>query len=185
MILEKEAIVPISEDEVPQKIRDAQNPPVVKVPRKEMDEQTERKLCSERFEKILESYRNDENVSLGLLVRYEEELPIFIEAVEVLDDKACRTACRKIVRACMIVSNYRVRNDRKRDWVCGTYISRVGEHFENWVRMVCLDDELIELINCFFNGKKLTQKQTDLVKVLLHNTPKTHVNRYTSELLDE
>lgn len=185
MILDEKSIIPISEDEVPQKIRDAQSPPVVKVTYKEIDELTKRKLCSERFEKILAAYKSDENEDPSLLVRYEEELPIFIEAVTTLDDKVYRTVSRKIVRACMIVSNYRVRGVRKHGLVCGTYMSRVRERFEHWVRMVFLEDELIELIDYISNGKKLTPKQMDIVKVLLHNTPKTHVNRYIPAMLDD
>lgn len=79
MILEKKSIIPISEDEVPQKVRDAQNPPVVKVPHKEFDEKTKRELCSARFEKMLAVYRSDENDDPNLLVRFEEELPIFLK----------------------------------------------------------------------------------------------------------
>ena len=185
LILDEKSIIPISEDEVPQKVRDAQNPPVVKVPHKELDEKTKRELCSARFEKMLAAYKSDENKDPSLLVRYEEELPIFIEAVTTLDDKVYRTVNRKIVRACMVVSNYRVREARKYGWVCGTYMSRVREHFEHWVRMVFLEDELIELIDYISNGKKLTPKQMDIVKVLLHNAPKTHVNRYIPAMLDD
>ena len=64
-------------------------------------------------------------------------------------------------------------------------MSRVRERFEHWVRMVFLEDELIELIDYISNGKKLTPKQMDIVKVLLHNTPKTHVNRYIPAMLDD
>jgi len=185
LILDEKSIIPISEDEVPQKIRDAQNPPVVKVTYKEIDEQTKRRLCSERFEKILAAYRSDENDDPSLLVRYEEELPIFIEAVTTLDDKLYRTVNRKIVRACMVVSNYRVREARKYGWVCGTYMSRVKESFERWVRMVFLEDDLAKLLDSISKEEKLTQRQMDVIKVLLHNTPRTHVNRYISSFFDD
>lgn len=185
LILDEKSIIPISEDEVPQKIRDAQSPPVVKVTYKEIDEQTKRRLCSERFEKILAAYRSDENDDPSLLVRYEEELPIFIEAVTTLDDKVYRTVNRKIVRACMVVSNYRVREARKYGWVCGTYMSRVKESFERWVRMVFLEDDLAKLLDSISKGEKLTQRQMDVIKVLLHNTPRTHVNRYISSFFDD
>jgi len=185
LILDEKSIIPISEDEVPQKIRDAQSPPVVKVTYKEIDEQTKRRLCSERFEKILAAYRSDENDDPSLLVRYEEELPIFIEAVTTLDDKLYRTVNRKIVRACMVVSNYRVREARKYGWVCGTYMSRVKESFERWVRMVFLEDDLAKLLDSISKEEKLTQRQMDVIKVLLHNTPRTHVNRYISSFFDD
>lgn len=185
LILDKKSIIPISEDEVPQKIRDAQSPPVVKVTHKEIDEQTKRKLCSERFEKLLAAYRSDENDDPRLLVRYEEELPIFIEAVTTLDDKVYRTVNRKIVRACMVVSNYRVREARKYGWVCGTYMSRVKESFERWVRMVFLEDDLAKLLDSISKEEKLTLRQMDVIKVLLHNTPRTHVNRYISSFFDD
>jgi len=185
LILDEKSIIPISEDEVPQKIRDAQSPPVVKVTYKEIDEQTKRRLCSERFEKILAAYRSDENDDPSLLVRYEEELPIFIEAVTTLDDKVYRTVNRKIVRACMVVSNYRVREARKYGWVCGTYMSRVKESFERWVRMVFLEDDLAKLLDSISKEEKLTQRQMDVIKVLLHNTPRTHVNRYISSFFDD
>lgn len=158
MILDEKSIIPISEDEVPQKIRDAQSPPVVKVTYKEIDEQTKRRLCSERFEKILAAYKSDENEDLSLLVRYEEELPIFIEAVTTLDDKVYRTVNRKIVRACMVVSNYRVREARKYGWVCGTYMSRVKESFERWVRMVFLEDDLAKLLDSISKGGEINTK---------------------------
>ena len=183
--LEKDAIFPISEDEVPQKVRDAQNPPVVKVPHKELDEKTKRELCGARFEKMLAAYRSDENDDPNLLVRFEEELPIFIEAVTTLDDKVYRTVNRKIVRACMVVSNYRVREARKYGWVCGTYTSRVKESFERWVRMVFLEDDLAKLLDSISKEEKLTQRQMDVIKVLLHNTPRTHVNRYISSFFDD
>lgn len=182
--LEKDAIFPISDDEVPQKIRDVQNPPVVRAPHKELDEQTKCELCSARFEKMLTAYRSDENVDPNLLVRFEEELPIFIEAVTKLDDKVYRTAYRKVVRACMVVSNYRIKEERKYGWGCGTYMSHVREHFEHWVRMVFLEDELMNLLDCISKGEKLTSRQMDVIKVLLHNTPRTHVNRYISSFLD-
>ena len=185
LILDEKSIIPVSEDEVPQKIRDAQSPPVVKVTYKEIDEQTKRRLCSERFEKILAAYRSDENDDPSLLVRYEEELPIFIEAVTTLDDKLYRTVNRKIVRACMVVSNYRVREARKYGWVCGTYMSRVKESFERWVRMVFLEDDLAKLLDSISKEEKLTQRQMDVIKVLLHNTPRTHVNRYISSFFDD
>jgi len=185
LILDEKSIIPISEDEVPQKIRDAQSPPVVKVTYKEIDEQTKRRLCSERFEKILAAYRSDENDDPSLLVRYEEELPIFIEAVTTLDDKVYRTVNRKIVRACMVVSNYRFRAARKYGWVCGTYMSRVKESFERWVRMVFLEDDLAKLLDSISKEEKLTQRQMDVIKVLLHNTPRTHVNRYISSFFDD
>lgn len=185
LILDEKSIIPISEDEVPQKIRDAQSPPVVKVTYKEIDEQTKRRLCSERSEKILATYRSDENDDPSLLVRYEEELPIFIEAVTTLDDKVYRTVNRKIVRACMVVSNYRVREARKYGWVCGTYMSRVKESFERWVRIVFLEDDLAKLLDSISKEEKLTQRQMDVIKVLLHNTPRTHVNRYISSFFDD
>ena len=183
--LENDAILPIYEDEMPQKIRDAQSPPVVKVTYKEIDEQTKRKLCSERFEKILAAYKSDENDDPNLLVRFEKELLIFFEAVTTLDDKVYRTVNRKIVRACMVVSNYRVREARKYGWVCGTYMSRVKESFERWVRMVFLEDDLAKLLDSISKEEKLTQRQMDVIKVLLHNTPRTHVNRYISSFFDD
>lgn len=185
LILDEKSIIPISEDEVPQKIRDAQSPPMVKVTHKEIDEQTKRKHCSERFEKMLAAYRSDENDDPSLLVRYEEELPIFIEAVTTLEDKVYRTVYRKIVRACMVVSNYRVREARKYGWVCGTYMSRVKESFERWVRMVFLEDDLAKLFDSISKDEKLTLRQMDMIKVLLHNTPRTHVNRYISSFFDD
>lgn len=185
LILEKESIIPISEDEVPQKIRDIQNPPVVKKINKELDEQTKRELCSARFEKILEEYRRDVNDDPNLIIRYEEEISIFIEAVTTFDEKEYHTVSRKIVRACMAVSNYRVKDVGRRGWVCGTYMSGVRDDFERWVKLVFLEDDLKELIDCFQKGKKLTQKQMDMVMVLLHNTPKVHVNRYLSSMLDD
>ena len=84
----------------------------------------------------------------------------------------------------MVVSNYRVREARKHGWVCGTYMSRVRESFEHWVRMVFLEDELMNLLDCISKEEKLTQRQMDMIQVFLYNTPRTHVNRYISSFLD-
>ena len=125
------------------------------------------------------------DIGENTLVRYEEEIPIFIEAVTTLDDKVYRTVNRKIVRACMVVSNYRFREARKYGWVCGTYMSRVKESFERWVRMAFLEDDLAKLLDSISKEEKLTQRQMDVIKVLLHNTPRTHVNRYISSFFDD
>lgn len=84
----------------------------------------------------------------------------------------------------MVVSNYRVREARKYGWVCGTYMSRVKESFEHWVRMIFLEEELTKLLDCISKEEKLMSRQMDMIKVLLHNTPRTHVNRYISSFLD-
>jgi hypothetical protein len=85
----------------------------------------------------------------------------------------------------MVISNYRVREARKKGWVCGTYMSSVRESFGHWVQMVFCEDKLAELIECIVSEKVLTQEQMDEVVVLLHNTPKTLVHRSVSLSLEE
>lgn len=182
--LKNEKIIPISEEDMPQKLRELKNSPSTTLVQKELDEQTKCEIRRVRFEKMLETYRREVNDNPNLAVKYEEELPIFIEAVNTLDNKVFRTANRKVVRACMVVSNYRVREARKYGWVCGTYMPRVRESFEHWVRMVFLEEELTKLLDCISKEEKLTSRQMNMIKVLLHNTPKTYVNRYISSFLD-
>lgn len=184
-VLEKDKITPIPEDEVPQKVRDLHNPPPIVVVPQELDEQTESELRRKRFEKVLDTYRQDLKNKPNLATIYEEEIPVFRKAVTELNDKSGNSSNRTIVSACMVISNYRVREAIKKGWVCGTYMSRVIERFEHWVQMVFCEDELAELIDCLVSEKELTQEQTDKVMVLLRNTPKTLVHRNVSLLLDE
>lgn len=184
-ILEKDKITPISEDEVPQKVRDLHNPPPIVVVQQELDEQIKFELRRQRFEKVLDTYREDLKNKPNLAAIYEEEIPIFRKAITETNDKSSHSANRTIVRACMVISNYRVREARKKGWVCGTYMSRVKERFEHWVQMVFCEDKLAELIECIVSEKVLTQEQTDQVMVLLHNTPKTLVHRYISSMMPD
>ena len=55
-ILDETNIVPIPEDEAPQKVRELYNPPPIKVIPKELDEETKRELRRKRYEKVLYSY---------------------------------------------------------------------------------------------------------------------------------
>lgn len=184
-ILADDKIIPIPEKEIPRNVRDLQDPPTIEVVHKEIDEQSACERRGKRFEGMLEKYRQDVKDNPELVVKYEEEMPVFIQAVTALDDKRYRTANRKIVRACMVISDYRVKEARKHGWVCGTYMSRVKAQFERWVQMVFSEDELAELVDCFVSEKELTQVQMDKVKVLLHNVPKTLVHRNESSMLDE
>ena len=126
--LEKDKSTPIPEDEVPQKVRDLHNPPPIVVVPQELDEQTKRELRRKRFEKALGTYRQDLIDKPILSERYEEELPIFIKIVAALKDKPYRVPSQKIVRTCMNISNYRVREARKSGWVCGTYMSALEKN---------------------------------------------------------
>lgn len=182
-VLEKDKITPIPEDEVPQKVRDLHNPPPIVAVPQELNKETKSELRRQRFEKALDTYRQDLKDKPILATIYEEEIPVFRKKVTELNDKPSRASNSKIVRACMAISNYRVREARKNGWVCGTYMSRVRERFEHWVQMVFCEDELAELIDCLVSTKELTQEQTDKVMVLLHNTPKTLVHRYISSMM--
>ena len=181
--LEKDNITPIPEDEVPQKVRELHNPPPIKVVPQELDEQSKRELHKKRFGKILEKYRHDLKEKPFLATLYEEEISMWGEALCKLNDKPNRTTIRKIVKACMVISNYRVREARKKGWVCGTYMSSIIECFEHWVEMVFVEDELAGLVDSIVCAKELTQEQKDMVMVLLHNTPKTLVHRNISSMM--
>lgn len=184
--LEKDKITPIPEDEVPQKVRDLHNPPPIVVVPQELDEQSKCELRRKHFEKVLDTYSEDLKNKPNLAAIYEDEIPVFRKAITELNNKSSHSTNRTTVRACMVISNYRVREARKKGWVCGTYMSRVIERFEYWVQMVFGEDELAELIDCLVSAKELTQEQTDQVMVLLHNTPKTLVHRnISSMMLDE
>lgn len=76
-ILEKDKITPIPEDEVPQKVRDLHNPPPIVVVPQELDEQTKSELRRKRFEKVLDTYRQDLNNKPNLATIYEKEIPGF------------------------------------------------------------------------------------------------------------
>ena len=184
-ILEETHIVPMLEDEVPQKVRELYNPPPITVVHKKIDEQTERDIQRNRYAEVRDAYKQALNDNPILPKIYEEEIPIFSNALTDLNDKSYRTATQKIVRACMSISSYRVREERKSGWVCGTYMSRVREHFEHWVQMVFREDELVELVECFTSAKELTPEQMEKVMILLHNIPKTLVNRGVSLMFDD
>ena len=181
--LEKDKITPIPEDEIPQKVRDLHNPPPIVVVPQELDELTKRELRRKRFEKALGTYRQDLIDKPILIERYEEELPIFVKMVIALKDKPYCAPSQKIVRVCMNISNYRVREARKSGWVCGTYMSRVRERFEHWVQMTFSEGEMAELIDFCFSSKELKQEHMDKVMVLLHNIPKTLVHRNISSMM--
>lgn len=181
--LKKDKITPISEDEVPQKVRDLYNPPPIVVVPQELDEETKSELRRKRFEKVLDTYKQDMKNKPNLAAIYEEEIPVFIKAISELNNKSRHSTNRTIVRACMVISNYRVREARKKGWVCGTYMSRIIEHFEHWVEMVFVEDELARLVDSIVYAKELTQEQMDMVMVLLHNTPKTLVHRNISSMM--
>lgn len=184
-ILEETHIVPIPEDEAPQKVRELYNPPLITVVHKKLDEQTERDIQRNRYVEVRDAYSQALKNKPILKKIYEEEIPIFCKALADLNDKSYRTANRKIVRACMSISSYRVRGARKSGWVCGTYMSRVREHFQHWVQMVFREDELVELIECFVSAKELTPEQMEKVMILLHNTPKMLVHRRVSLMFDD
>ena len=184
--LEKNKITPIPEDEVPQKVQELHNPPQTKFVPQELDEHTKLELRRKRFEKTLETYRQDMKEKPFLAAIYEKELPVWGKALYDLNDKPIRTPNKKIVRACMAISNYRVRDAIKNGWVCGTYMARIKERFEHWVEMVFGEDELAGLVDSIIYAKELTQEQKDMIMVLLHNTPKTLVryNKYSTMLDD-
>lgn len=184
-ILEETHIVPIPEDEAPQKVRELYNPPLITVVHKKLDEQTERDIQRNRYVEVRDAYSQALKNKPILKKIYEEEIPIFCKALTDLNDKSYRTANRKIVRACMSISSYRVRGAGKSGWVCGTYMSRVREHFQHWVQMVFREDELVELIECFVSAKELTPEQMEKVMILLHNTPKMLVHRRVSLMFDD
>lgn len=175
-ILEKEHITPIPEQEVPQKVRDLLVPPSAKAIPKQLDEQTKRQLRRELFDRILNAYRRDLDAAPDLAARYEEELPIFIQAAADLAEKNYRTVYRKMANACMAISDYRIRDTRKSGWVCGTHTSRLRELLEHWMQLVFSEDELLDLIDCCVCAKALTPEQMDQIAVLLHNAPRIHVN---------
>lgn len=175
-ILEKDKIIPIPEREVPQEVSNLHNTYSAKVVTKEFDEQSECESRRKRFEKVLDIYKKDLTDNPILSTRYEEELPIFINAITELKDESYCTPSQKIVKACMHISNYRVREARKRGRVCGTYMSRVEKRFEHWVQMIFSEDELAELIDWCAASKELKLEQMDKIKVLLHNTPKILVH---------
>lgn len=181
--LEKDKITPIPEDEVPQKVRDLHNPPQIVVVPQELDEQSKRELHRKCFETALDSYRQNLKNKPNLAVIYKSEFPVFKKALTELNGKSSHTTYRIIVRACMVISNYRVREARKKGWVCGTYMSRIIEHFEHWVEMVFAEDELTRLVDSIVYKKELTQEQMDMIMVLLHNTPKTLVHRKISYMM--
>lgn len=175
-ILEAEHIVPIPEQEVPQKVRDLLDPPTVKAVPKQLDEQAKQQLRRELFERSLNAYRQDLEASPELAARYKAELSIFIQAVADLAEKPYRTVYKKMANACMAISNYRIRDARKSGWVCGTHTSSLREFLERWMWHVFSEDELLELIDCCVCAKALTPEQMDQVAVLLHNSPRIHVN---------
>lgn len=59
--LKNEKIIPISEEDMPQKLRELKNPPSTTLVQKELDEQTKREIRRVRFEKMLVTYRREVN----------------------------------------------------------------------------------------------------------------------------
>lgn len=173
--LEKEGIIPVAEETVPQK---AEN-------NSQADKPTKAELRRKSFEIMLEKYRQDAKDDPIMPLLYKQELPILIKSAAELEDKSCRTAVQRIVKACMAVSEYRVREARKEGWVCGTHMSHVRDAFERWVKRAFSEDELAELIDCCVRKKEFTQEQKVKVMVLLHNTPKTIVHRRRPFILDD
>ncbi len=183
-ILEKDMIIPVSE-EIPQKVQASNAPSQSQAEHRELDEQTSNVLRKERFDMMLDKYKQAIKDNPDITKRYEDEIPIFAKAIIEQNDERSKTASRIITRAVMAISSYRGREARKRGWVCGTYMSRVRKHFECWLRDVFAEEQLSELITCFAEGKELTQEQEDMLRVLIHNTPKTLVNRWYFDLLDD
>lgn len=135
-----------------------------------------------RFNEKLQQCKCDIDENPGLASQYLDELATLKNRLAEQGTIQDRSAIHQISNALLFISNCRVQEARKNGWVCGTYMSRVRERFESWIRCIISDTELSELANSCAAKSELNQHQLDMLTVLLHNTPKTLVHRYYTSL---
>lgn len=180
-VLEADNIVPICENEIPQKIRGLKKPSKHKVIPKDSSEQSKYKTHRKFIEKILNDYREKSKDNPYFEQNYQERIGIFIREIIAQKDIIERSAHSMVMRAAIIaISNW----GRPRKRICGTYINRVMEHYESWLRIVFPEEELSELVDCIVEGKELNRKQVDMVRVLIYKAPKGLQNCYSSNMCD-
>ncbi|MBR6594732.1 MAG: hypothetical protein IKK83_07160 [Clostridia bacterium] len=119
-----------------------------------------------------------------LLRKYERELTILKDAVAKQENGKVKPPVSSMTDALMAVSRYRAREALKTGWVCEFGMSRVVNRFENKIRLIVHDEELTEVLAGLKGGQKLSSRQLAIILVLLHNTPKTTVHRFLSEVYD-
>lgn len=177
-LMARERIVPIPEDEVPEKLRPAPKKPPEP---KEMTPEEWKQIYKERFSEALHRCKCAIEVEPELGKQYIKEVPVLKQALSDQYGDPRFAASHRVMSAAMYLSKYRVRKYRKRGWVCGTYMRSVEKYFLNWVRGVFSESELEELIACCGEGRELTQHQLEMLTVLIHKTPMIRVNLYSTD----
>ena len=90
-----------------------------------------------------------------------------------------------VARAVMKLSSYRVRESRKKGWICGTCTSSVRDSFTFWLYAHFTEDEMSELICSCIENETLSKKHQEMLLVLIHNTPSTLVLPGIIHYIDE
>ena len=135
-----------------------------------------------RFNEKLQQCKCDIGMNPGLASQYFDELEMLKSRLAEQGALQNMGSIRRISNVLLYIGNCRAQEVRKNGWVCGTYMSRVRERFEGWIRCIFSDAELSELVNSCAAKSELNQHQLDILTVLLHNTPKTLVHRYYTSL---
>ncbi len=164
--LQEENIIPVSEDDIPQKPLESEA-----VTQTKLDEVDESEAHGVFFERAFKKYEQAVQDEPRLATLYESEIPIFIKAVLNPEDGSNAISGR-IAFGCVAVGYDRVCRVKKGATVCGTYISHVCDQVEAWVKRTFTEKELTELFECFVSSRELTSEQTNMVKLLLHNCPR-------------
>ncbi len=170
-LLDKNKIIPISEEERHPKVQVSNVPTQPKIERKEDDKELRNARCKKYFDELREKYREAIKERPNVAKLFEIEKPIFIDAIIAPEGYIGKTASQRIARAVISISKHRQREELKNGWLCGTYMRRVIERLERWIRMVFTEEQLSELICCILEGKELNIEQNDMVDILLCNAP--------------
>lgn len=191
-LLQSSGIYPIPEEEANQAVyarKTAQEKEIQNVPNCEKRTDDEKPAYvesrEERFEQVLRLCEESIKENALLIEQYQKETYILKNAIAECATASNRAASRCVTQAVMEVSRYRVRDIRKKGWVCGTHMSRVKSQFERWLCWLFTEDELKELIRSCSLDDELNPHHQKILLVLLHNTPQTLVHPGYSQYFDD
>ena len=113
--LEENGIVPIAEEDVPEKYRPA--PPESPQPKEVTPEEREQ-IYKERFTEEFEKFQRAIEDEPELARQYQRQIPVLKQALADQHGDTQSTTMEKVMAAVLYLSRYRARPYRRRGWVC-------------------------------------------------------------------
>lgn len=146
------------------------------------DTDARREAHRERYQNKLEKCLHAMADHEELVSQYGDELPLLKEAIAQYAPKREDRPYAVISRAVMDIRAVRAREGRKGVWICGTYVNRLKDLFERWLRHHLAKEDMAELIWSCSNNDSLETEYEQMLLVILHNAPKVYANRIWSEM---